>query len=288
MRLHTQEDDPENPVSLLESEPTAHDDAALLLEKSGDEEKPRCFNFRFLFRHLLVSTVLLPLCSFAFCVIWVMHEDFVKACYTACLKHGNRKIPNYLPSVSAATGDFYVSQVVWRFCILLHAPPRFYFAFQYFQYLCKILPGRHLPLSLVTCLLHCLEISGLVGLTVISSRMNFIMHATCFGTFIVCSEIYMIALCMLITSHTKFSRNATSLEARSLAVKKMLLKIILLCSCALIYVYFRHEAYCEQGMYTLFSLLEYVIILSNIGFHATAYWDFYDKVVVIDRCCNRC
>ena len=43
------------------------------------------------------------------------------------------------------------------------------------------------------------------------------------------------------------------------------------------YLYWRHNAYCEPGVYTLFALAEYVFIAANIAFHSTLYLDFSGK-----------
>ena len=59
-----------------------------------------------------------------------------------------------------------------------------------------------------------------------------------------------------------------------------------------LYFYWRHNAYCEPGIYSgeetsnkiiiiflnilpVFSLCEYIVILSNMAYHATSYYDFY-------------
>ena len=66
-----------------------------------------------------------------------------------------------------------------------------------------------------------------------------------------------------------------------------------------LYFYWRHNAYCEPGIYSgkvkhaikskksdnfiwrksttilVFSLCEYVVIMSNLGYHATSYYDYH-------------
>ena len=41
------------------------------------------------------------------------------------------------------------------------------------------------------------------------------------------------------------------------------------------YFFWRHNVYCEPGIYSVFSLCEYIVILSNMAYHATSYYDFY-------------
>ena len=41
-----------------------------------------------------------------------------------------------------------------------------------------------------------------------------------------------------------------------------------------LYCYWRHNAYCEPGLYSVFSLAEYLVVLTNILLHSTAARDF--------------
>lgn len=35
------------------------------------------------------------------------------------------------------------------------------------------------------------------------------------------------------------------------------------------------------SVYSMFALFEYGVVLTNMGFHILAVWDFYDKTVII-------
>lgn len=53
------------------------------------------------------------------------------------------------------------------------------------------------------------------------------------------------------------------------------------CFVVALYFYYRHNTYCEPGMYTAFAFMEYLIVLSNMGFHMAAYYDFYHYQLTI-------
>uniref|UniRef100_A0A914KI81 CWH43-like N-terminal domain-containing protein n=1 Tax=Meloidogyne incognita TaxID=6306 RepID=A0A914KI81_MELIC len=46
-----------------------------------------------------------------------------------------------------------------------------------------------------------------------------------------------------------------------------------------LYFFYRHNSYCEPGMYTLFALAEYSLILFNGLFHTTIYYEFQSRVL---------
>jgi len=238
--------------------------------------------FRIPFRHFIRIVIALPLGSFLFCVFWALYADYEMATTVICKVEGNRPVRNYLPSLSAAIGDFEKSQLFWKLCILIHSPGRFLFASMYLKYLKKVLLPQYQTWAWIACTLHVVENIGLLGLTLITSKQNLPLHALGFAVFIICSEIYMVTLCILLSRFR--DGEGSKLELRGLYVKNVLCKITLVSSVLLFMAYFRHEAKCEEGMYTLLALFEYIVVLSNIGFHGSAYWDFYDKIIIIDIC----
>jgi hypothetical protein len=183
--------------------------------------------------------------------------------------------------LSAAIGDFQPSKNIWILCILLHAPGRFLFASMYLKYLKKVLAPQYVKWAYIACLLHVIEILGLVGLTIIPSKRNLLIHAINFGLFIVCSQLYMILLCKLMDNSCRIIE-LNRLEQVGLVYKNVLYRIAIICSILLFVAYFRHESKCEEGMYTLFAFLEYIVVLANIAFNGSAYYDFYDRIIVFN------
>lgn len=76
-------------------------------------------------------------------------------------------------------------------------------------------------------------------------------------------------------------RRATNLGERSYEYKILGAGIFIICFIMGGYLYWRHNTYCEPGIYTLFALFEYSAVLSNIFFHCTLYYDFQGKNIAL-------
>ncbi|XP_072040518.1 post-GPI attachment to proteins factor 2-like [Amphiura filiformis] len=194
------------------------------------------------------------------------------------------KVVNYLPSISAAIAKP-PSSYVWRFVITITAVQRFAAVrFHYLQY-SKVASKRSMyPVLCRLCFLcELIEILALVGLTCISSNENTSMHENLFVTFQVCSMVFMLLMCIVYSwasGRLPGSSSKTLWERRSLQLKILTFLINLSCFLIAVYFYFRHNAYCEPGVYSLFAFFEYLVVLSNIGFHATVTYDFGDKLIM--------
>lgn len=226
-----------------------------------------------------ICTVLLPLSSFVTCVLWSLRFNFEESTATHC------KVANYLPSVSAAIGGFTPQRYIWRIGIALHAAPRFLAVAGYYRHFLTRLSycgSKWIILSQFACLLHFIENMSLIGLTYVSSSENYEFHEKFFITFMVCSELYMILSCYLSRKAINKSLVTPSgVEAKAIKWKKILaatnIGVFLLAA----YCFMRHNRYCEPGMYTYFALCEYIVVLTNMAFHMTAYWDFYGQVLIL-------
>uniref|UniRef100_A0A182IMP2 CWH43-like N-terminal domain-containing protein n=1 Tax=Anopheles atroparvus TaxID=41427 RepID=A0A182IMP2_ANOAO len=223
---------------------------------------------RIRFGRVAVLTALLPVAGFLFCLVWSLLYNFEQANATHCMVY------NFLPSLSAAIGNYQPQRFVWQFSVLLHAPARYAIAFLYKNYHLTLLSRKHRKeWAYLASILNIIELSSLVGLSLWTSSNNYEIHKFCFGAFVICSILYML-LVVFIHRLTRTGDLLMLTERKSLHYKRRLLVVNVASIVCAVYFFVRHNNHCEPGIYSLFALSEYVFVYSNIGFHTTAYWDF--------------
>lgn len=232
------------------------------------------------FPTLAVYTVSLPLVSFIFCVLWSLFFNFERATFTHC------QVPNYLPSISAAIGTFSPQKYVWQICVAIHSAPRFLVVGMYYSHLCDILFKEAMWqwLASVIFLIQTTEVTSLLGLTFVSSSENFHVHEMCFITFMVTALSNMFLLYLTMKHGTK--QRLTVIEELSLKYKSMFGLMNISSTFLAVYFYFRHNWYCEPVVYTFFAFFEYIVVVSNMAYHMTAFYDFADHIITVNSCCS--
>lgn len=115
------------------------------------------------FGKFAVTVVSLPFFSFIFCVIWSVLYFFERATATHC------GVINYLPSISAAIGNYKLQRFVWQCAILLQILPRLLVAQQYLSLNRSRIRRSRRALAYLAFILNLIENFALVGLSLWNS-----------------------------------------------------------------------------------------------------------------------
>jgi len=115
-----------------------------------------------------------------------------------------------------------------------------------------------------------LENLCLMLLTYVSSTENFGRHEMGFIFFLVFGNINMIL--NLVLFHYKPLHQKTKFKY-SVTLKQLFFALQLTLLALAAYFYIRHNRFCEPGIYSLFALSEYLLVLANIAFHYTLVLD---------------
>lgn len=123
--------------------------------------------FRIPFGKFAFGVVSLPFVAFIFCITWSILYYFKRSTSTHC------DVPNYLPSISAAIGNYQPQRFVWQMAILLQAFPRMLVAHQYVRHYTRIIRSSYRKLAYVACALNSIENFALIGLSLRTSTDDY-------------------------------------------------------------------------------------------------------------------
>lgn len=119
------------------------------------------------FGRFALAVVSLPFFGFIFCVVWSVLYFYERSTATHC------GVPNYLPSISAAIGNYQPQRFIWQVVILCQALPRLLVAHQYIQHYNSIIRRSRRALAYVACMLNIVENVALVGLSLWTSSDDY-------------------------------------------------------------------------------------------------------------------
>lgn len=225
------------------------------------------------FPWISLITVFMPLVAFVYCIVYSFFYHYEWTTQTHC------NVWNFAPSISAAIGLFRPQKYVWKMLVSLHSAPRLLLALMYRSYFRKGLGSAYRIHSEIVFICYVLEVLSLLMLSFAPSREDFKMHKNSFACFLVVSVLYMLLTFYLL--QFKWTRPRNQWEEKGHLLKKLMVKANAGCILMCLYLYYRHNRYCEPGIYSIFSIFEYGVVLTNMGYHWTSYYDFYDKTLQI-------
>lgn len=108
-------------------------------------------------------------------------------------------------------------------------------------------------------------------------------HATCVGIFLLTSIIHMALVCSKYVSPKKTGLSILTKQKlhETREVKKKIAVVNFTAIIAALYLYDRHNRLCEAGVYSMFSFLEYIVIVANIVYHLQAFHDLGEYSVIV-------
>lgn len=208
-----------------------------IYEKLNSSTQPSA---RIPFGKFSVYVVLLPLLSFLFCVIWCVIFYFERSTSTHC------GVSNYLPSISAAIGNYQPQRFIWQLAICIDFIPRLVITKVYLDFYREVIRKDRMHLAKIASSLNIVENVALLVLTLWTSSEHYDIHKFAFGTFIFTSQIYMVVAYFLNKNGRRLPL-ATKEELRSIRFKKALLIVNVMSFCLAGLCFMRHNSLCEPG-----------------------------------------
>jgi len=225
------------------------------------------------FPWISLGCLLGPLFAFGYCIVYSFFYHYEWTTQTHC------NVWNFAPSISASIGLFRPQKYVWKLFVSLHSAPRLLFALMYRSYFMKGLGSKYRIHAEVSFVCYIFEVLSLLMLSFAPSREDFKLHKNSFAVFLVVSALYMLLTFWLL--HFKWLKPRRPWEETGHRLKKLMVQANMGCILVCLYLYYRHNRYCEPGIYSIFSIFEYGVVLTNMGYHWTSYYDFYDKTLQI-------
>lgn len=203
------------------------------------------------------------------CAVLINFEDTTE---THC------HVANFLPSFSAAIATA-PSSYIWRLTVTLSSAQRVTAVFGHYSLYSSLPDSTRLYqfLCQLCAVLEMTENLALIGLTCVSSRELYEIHEMFFITFQASSMLYMMCMCLLFRMATNLGPAPTQGERHILHKKLALFFTNLVAFISAMYFFFRHNWYCEPGVYSFFACCEYLVVITNIMFHIVVSTYYEDR-----------
>lgn len=125
--------------------------------------------------------------------------------------------------------------------------------------------------NLTSLVLAIIEDLSLCTLTMISSTDDKLIHVLSFAAFMICAHLHFVASLL----NNKYARSPfTEDERRWYRLRVMYATLHTAIFGFAVYLYWRHNEFCEPGVYSIFALCEYLVVLMNICFHGVGFFEW--------------
>ncbi|CAG9802482.1 unnamed protein product [Chironomus riparius] len=226
--------------------------------------------FRLSLRSLSNITLILPLSGLFICFVtgYIFQAEEIHE--THC------RVYNIIPSISSITG-IRPQIYLWRSIIALHLTPRLVIAYVHRNYLTRHVLikiqgqsqyAQAARLASIVHYLNLIEIASLAGVTYVSNKENYPIHEKIFVTFMVTSLTYMLVSLRLL-GVLQPNGPTNDQERRSLRYKRSFFALSIASTIGLIVFFLKHRLLCHDLAFSWFAFCEYVVAISNMGFHCT-------------------
>ncbi|ORX61677.1 fgf receptor activating protein [Hesseltinella vesiculosa] len=182
----------------------------------------------------------------------------------------------YIPSVSATTGDRYPARAYFQILIALTSGPRFLLVYLWFLYSTRVARTSSVTLGKTLLAIGTLRTLACGGWVYITSTDDHDLHDIAMGLYLLCTLPWQWGV--LCTSNKQV--------AGTTKWRRILLIAFFGSTPFMVYYFIQHKVHQVPGAYSMYAIFEWSLILYDIGFDAVSFLDFQSLEIVISDVMN--
>ncbi|KAI8065631.1 fgf receptor activating protein [Gongronella butleri] len=204
----------------------------------------------------------------------------VVGCYTQYEKIVRNEFYGYpqefVPSVSATTGDRYPARAYFQILIALTSGPRFLLVYLWYLYSTRVTRTSSVPLGKALMAVGILRTLACGGWVYITSTDDHDLHDVAMGLYLLCTLPWQLGVL----------RTSVRTVSNSVAWRRALLIAFFGTTPFMIYYFIQHKVHHIAGAYSMYAIFEWSLIVYDIGFDAVTMLDFQLLEIVVSDMMN--
>eukprot|EP00029_Vermamoeba_vermiformis_P002273 TRINITY_DN1264_c0_g1_i1.p1 TRINITY_DN1264_c0_g1~~TRINITY_DN1264_c0_g1_i1.p1 ORF type:complete len:270 (+),score=75.74 TRINITY_DN1264_c0_g1_i1:66-875(+) len=234
---------------------------------------------------LCLPTLVFPVVSLVLCLFFAMYLHYEDVTRTHCRNW------EFWPSISSTIGNNAPEKYIWRYGIGLYSMPKCAVEVCQFIILKLIHQNKRKTYTegekssdsfsfwnAVALITGIAENLLLYALTMVSSTEDRPVHENSFILFMLFAHMHFVAF-LIVYRKARYPLNSEERTWFKYRVAFALSHFLILVSA--VFVYVRHKKYCEPGMYSIFAMMEWSIVVFNILFHTMAIPEFRNMFITL-------